>query len=91
MIHLIKHITLNTSSEWFFFEAVVLVIVDRKNIDRNKHKRTMHENLYEAAKRLGQRFIFQQDNNLKHTAGATEQWFLSNGIHVLENKPVILE
>ena len=62
-----------------------LVRVDGK-MDGAKYRAILEENLLEAAKdlRLGRRFIFQQDNDPKHKARATMEWFRSKNIHVLE-------
>ena len=55
-------------------------------MDAAKYRTILEENLLESAKalRLGLRFTFQQDNDPKHTARATMEWFRSKHIHVLE-------
>ncbi|KAG2466802.1 TC1A transposase, partial [Polypterus senegalus] len=46
----------------------------------------LDENLLQSALdlRLGRRFIFQQDNNLKHTAKISKEWLQDNSVNVLE-------
>uniref|UniRef100_A0A6I8RU66 Transposase n=1 Tax=Xenopus tropicalis TaxID=8364 RepID=A0A6I8RU66_XENTR len=62
-----------------------LVRVDGK-MDGAKYRAILEENLLESAKnlRLGRRFTFQQDNDPKHKARATMEWFKTKHIHVLE-------
>ena len=66
-----------------FSSAGQLVRVDGK-MEGAKYRAILEENLLESAKglRLGWRFTFQQDNNPKHTARATMEWFRSKHIHV---------
>uniref|UniRef100_A0A803JA48 Tc1-like transposase DDE domain-containing protein n=1 Tax=Xenopus tropicalis TaxID=8364 RepID=A0A803JA48_XENTR len=61
-----------------------LVRVDGK-MDGAKYSAILEENLLESAKdlRLGRRFTFQQDNDPKHKARATMEWFKTKHIHVL--------
>uniref|UniRef100_A0A803J7M7 Tc1-like transposase DDE domain-containing protein n=1 Tax=Xenopus tropicalis TaxID=8364 RepID=A0A803J7M7_XENTR len=62
-----------------------LVRVDGK-MDGAKYRAILEENLLESAKdlRLGRRFTFRQDNDPKHKARATMEWFKTKHIHVLE-------
>ena len=56
-------------------------------METNTEYRTiLDENLLESTKDLrpGRRFTFQQDNDPKHPARATMEWFRSKHIHVLE-------
>uniref|UniRef100_A0A803JXZ3 Tc1-like transposase DDE domain-containing protein n=1 Tax=Xenopus tropicalis TaxID=8364 RepID=A0A803JXZ3_XENTR len=64
-------------------ETGKLVRVDGK-MDGAKYRAILEENLLESGKdlRLGQRFTFQQDNDPKHKARATMEWFKKKHIHV---------
>ena len=51
-----------------------------------KYREILEDNLILSARELllGRRFIFQQDNDPKHTAKATQKWFKNNKVNVLE-------
>ena len=55
-------------------------------MDGAKNRRILNENLLESAMnlKLGRRFTFQQDDDLKHKAKATLEWLNKNKINVLE-------
>ena len=44
----------------------------------------LDENLLQSTLDLGQRFIFQQDNDPKHTAKISKEWLQDNSVNVLE-------
>ena len=46
----------------------------------------LDENLLQSALdlKLGRRFIFQQDNDPKHSAKVTKKWLQGNSVNVLE-------
>ncbi len=62
-----------------------LVRVDGK-LNGAKYIDILNENLFHSAQdlRLGRRFTFQQDNDPKHTAKATQEWLRDNSVNVLE-------
>ena len=71
---------------WGYFSSAWtgnLVRVDGK-MDGARFREILEENLPAKDLRLGWRFTFQQDNDPKHTARATMEWFTSKHIHVLE-------
>ena len=62
-----------------------LVRVEGK-MDGAKYRDILEQNLFQSAcdLRLGRRFTFQQDNDPKHTAKATLEWFKGKNLNVLE-------
>uniref|UniRef100_A0A8K9UMA1 Tc1-like transposase DDE domain-containing protein n=1 Tax=Oncorhynchus mykiss TaxID=8022 RepID=A0A8K9UMA1_ONCMY len=62
-----------------------MVKIDGK-MDGAKYRTILEENLMESAKdlRLRRRFVFQQDNDPKHKAKSTMEWFKNKHIQVLE-------
>ena len=55
-------------------------------MDGARYREILEGNLFQSSRdlRLGQRFTFQQDNDPKHTAKATLEWFKGKHLHVLE-------
>ena len=55
-------------------------------MDGAKHRKILEENLLPSARKLklGQKFTFQHDNDLKHTAKVTPEWKRNKKINVLE-------
>ena len=62
-----------------------LVRIEGK-MDGAKYREILEENLFQSARDLGlgRRFTFQQDNDPKHTAKATLEWFKNKNLNVLE-------
>ena len=62
-----------------------LVRIEGK-MNRAKYKEILDETLLQTTQdlRLGWRFIFQQDNNPRHTAKTTQEWFRNKSLNVLE-------
>ena len=50
-----------------------------------KYREILDENLLQSAQdlRLGRRFTFQQDNNLKHTAKPKQEWLQDKSLNIL--------
>ena len=55
-------------------------------VDGAKYREILEGNLFQSSRdlRLGQRFTFQQDNDLKQTDKATLEWFKGKHLNVLE-------
>lgn len=81
-------ITQRIPSLWGCFSAAgtgKLVSIEGK-MDGAKYRDILEQNLFQFASslRLGWRFTFQQDNDPKHTAKATLEWFKGKHLNVLK-------
>ena len=58
----------------------------KETMTKDIYKKILEENLKKSATKLslGRRFIFQQDNDPKHTAKIVKNWLENNRINVLE-------
>ena len=54
--------------------------------DGAKYRKIPEGNLFQSSRdlKLGWRFTFQQDNDLKHTANVTPEWFKGKHLNILE-------
>ncbi|KAI5151381.1 hypothetical protein ENBRE01_2103 [Enteropsectra breve] len=86
-VHTIKH---NGQSlmAWgcFSYEGVGRLTFIDGIMDRFKYKRIMCKNLEQSCDMLGlyDDFLFQQDNDPKHTPTYIDDFFIDNGIDMLE-------
>jgi hypothetical protein len=55
-------------------------------MNRAKYREILDENMLQSALdlRLGQRFTFQQDNDLKHTANTMQEWLWDKSLNIIE-------
>lgn len=55
-------------------------------MDRFRYREILQENLIRSAKKLGleKKFVFQHDNDPKHTAGVVKDWLKENKIETLK-------
>ena len=68
-----------------FFHRQGLVKIEGM-MDGAKYREILEGNLFQSSRylRLGRKFTFQQDNDPKHTAKATLEWFKRKHLNVLE-------
>lgn len=88
------HITKNTPSPLWSMVVVASCFGDvsqqlakiEGRMNAANYTKILGDNLIQSARklRLGRRFIFQQDNDPKHTAKATQEWLKKNQVNVLE-------
>uniref|UniRef100_A0A8D0AC34 Tc1-like transposase DDE domain-containing protein n=1 Tax=Sander lucioperca TaxID=283035 RepID=A0A8D0AC34_SANLU len=74
--------------QWGVFSAAGtgrLVRIEGK-MNAAMYRDILEENMLQSAPdlRLGRRFIFQQDNDPKHTAKISKEWLQDNSVNVLE-------
>ena len=55
-------------------------------LHQSKHYERVEDNLIQSARvlQLRRKNVFKQDNDLEHTAKATQKWFQDNKVNVLE-------
>ena len=65
--------------------ALVKEMIDGK-MNGEKYREILDENLLQSSEdlRLGRRFIFQQDNDPKHTAKTIQEWLRDKSLNDLE-------
>ncbi|CAJ0927681.1 unnamed protein product [Ranitomeya imitator] len=70
----------------FFFTGTGKMVKIDVKMDGAKYRTILEENLLESAKdlRLGQKFVFQQENDPKHKAKSTMEWVTNKRIQELE-------
>lgn len=70
----------------FNFKGVGGIEIINGTMDSNMYIDILKKHLKKSARkfRLGKNFVFQQDNDRKHTARITQDFFTKNGIQVLD-------
>ncbi|ORD99159.1 TC1A [Hepatospora eriocheir] len=70
----------------FSYNGVDRLEIIKRNMDTIMYTKIFNKNLKKSAKDLGldENFVFQQDNDPKHTAKITDDWFEKNDINVLD-------
>ena len=71
---------------WVCFSGTGKLFRIEGMMDGAKYREILEGNLFQSSRdlRLGRRFTFQQDNDPKHTAKATLEWFKGKHSNVLE-------
>ena len=71
---------------WGCFSGTGSRVRIKAKMNGAKYRENRYENLLHSAQalRLGRRFIFQQDNDPKHTAKTTQEWLRHKSLNVLE-------
>jgi hypothetical protein len=62
------------------------LVRNEEKMNSVQYRKILDENLLQGTQdlRLGLRFIFQQDNNPKHTAKTMQEWLWGKSLNVLE-------